>query len=103
MIVFWNELKHKWGQLYRNNLTVTDKLFGIYINGDDNDDWLLKNQILLTARRYIYICRYRGAPLSIGVFDLLLRDTARLEETLARQRESLEFHYRKWDKTGIYL
>ena len=99
VIIFWNELKRKWHVLF-DEITNVEKLFGI-LNHDD-EDWILKNQILLVARRYICICKYRGSPLSISVFDILLRDTARLEETLARQKGSLGFHYRKWDKAGIY-
>ena len=99
VIVFWNKLHNKWINLFGSELSSTDKLFGIIIN--DEDDWLLKNQILLMARRYIYICKYRGSPLSLRVFESLMRETARLEETLARQRGNLAVHYMKWDKANI--
>ena len=99
VIEFWNKLHHKWIKLFGSDLSSIDKLFGII---NDEDDWLLKNQILLMARRYICICKYRESPLSVRVFDILMRDTARLEETLARQRGNLGVHYMKWDKAGIY-
>ena len=99
VIEFWNKLHHKWIKLIGSDLSSIDKLFGII---NDEDDWLLKNQILLMARRYICICKYRESPLSVRVFDILMRDTARLEETLARQRGNLGVHYMKWDKAGIY-
>ena len=40
--------------------------------------------------------KYRESPLLFGVFKLILKDTARLEEVLAGQKDKLEFHYQKW-------
>ena len=60
----------------------------------------LKNHLLLIAKRYIYISRCKGSPLSVNVFNILLKDTARLEEIIARQKGKLEFHYKKWSAAG---
>ena len=100
VISFWNDLRARWSAVF-DTITNFEKMFGI-LNQHNDEEWMLKNQILLVARRYIYISRHKGSPLSIDVFDLLLRDTARIEETLARQKGNLGFHYMKWEKTGIY-
>ena len=69
-----------------NNLSGNDKLFGILEMKSDN--WQVKNQLLLS--------KYRESPLLFGVFKLILKDTALLEEVLAGQKDKLEFHYQKW-------
>ena len=96
---FWHSFQRKWNGLF-DGISDIEKLFGIL--DSDIDDWQMKNQLLLIARRYICNCRYNGSPLSVRVFDILLRDTARLEETLASQRDKLEIHFQKWANAGIY-
>ena len=66
-----------------------------------SDDWQMKNQLLLIARRSICMSKYRESPLSFGVFKLILKDTARLEEVLAGQKDKLEFHFQKWANIDI--
>ena len=89
---FWLEFVE--GSNMFNNLSRNDKLFGILEMKSDN--WQMKNQLLLIARRYICMSKYRESPLLFGVFKLILKDTARLEEVLAGQKDKLEFHYQKW-------
>ena len=79
---FWLEFLVSWNFLY-SNITPKEKLFGI---DNDADNWKLKNQLLMIARRFIYICRCRGSTLSMIAFNNVVRDTTRLEEIIARQR-----------------
>ena len=44
----------------------------------------------------------RESPLSYGIFKILLKDIARLEEILAGQRDKLEIHCQKWANIDIY-
>ena len=97
--IFWEEVIRKWNFLFEQVSNI-EKLFGIL--DYDIDDYQMKNQILLTVRRYICMCKYRESSLSITVFNILLKDTARLEEELAKQRGSLGIHYQKWEKSEIY-
>ena len=53
--------------------TTKSHLFGIL--GDDNENWRLKNQLLLSAKRFIFIGKCRGSPLSIDAFNTLLKST----------------------------
>ena len=95
---FWMEFVER-SNLF-HSLSRNDKLFGIW--DVNSDDLQMKNQLLLIARRYICTSKYRESPLSYGVFKILLKDTARLEEILAGQRDKLEIHFQKWANIDIY-
>jgi len=92
---FWLEFLVNWNFLFCS-LTPNEKLFGI-----DDDNCKLKNQLLMIARRFIYICRCRGSTLSVRAFNNVVRDTIRLEEIIARQRGKLDLHYEKWALIGV--
>ena len=95
---FWLEVVERSNMFH--NLSRNEKLFGILEM--TSDDWQMKNQFLLIARRYICMSKYRESPLSVGVFKLILKDTARLEEeVLAGQKDKLEFHFQKWANIDI--
>ena len=64
-----------------------EKLFGII--DEKSENWELKNHLLLIAKRYIYIARCKGSPLSIRVFNVSLKDTARMEAIIAKQKVKL--------------
>ena len=94
---FWMELMER-SNMFRN-LSRNDKLFGIW--DMNSHDWQMRNQLLLIARRYICMSKYRESPLSFGAFKIIVKDTARLEEVLAGQKNRLEFHFQKWANSDI--
>ena len=90
---FWQELITFWDILF-HNLSVTEKLFGILES--DTENWILKNQLLFVAKRYIYISRCRDSLLSMRAFNILVKDTMKLECIIAKQKGKLDLHYQKW-------
>ena len=58
--MFWEKFRLFWNVIFPN-LSSNDKPFGIL--NDDSENWRLKNQLLLSARRYIFIGRCRGSSL----------------------------------------
>ena len=98
MNMFWENFRLFWNVIFPN-LSFNDKLFGIL--DEDNENWRLKNQLLLSARRYIFIGRCRGSPLSIDAFNTLLKGTERLEEMIARDKDKLDLHIAKWSTVNM--
>ena len=96
--MFWENFRLFWNVIFPN-LSFNDKLFGIL--DEDNENWRLKNQLLLSARRYIFIGRCRGSPLSIDAFNTLLKSTERLEEMIARDKDKLDLHIAKWSTVNM--
>jgi len=96
---FWQQFLHKWSELF-DTISILEKCFGLL--NDDIENWQVKNQLLMIARRYIYMCKYSGSSLSISVFGTLVKDTARIERVLAEQKGRLDFHYQKWSKIGVF-
>ena len=90
---FWSSFISQWDFIF-HDISDDEKLFGII--DEKSENWELKNHLLLIAKRYIYIDRCKGSTLSVRVFNVLLKDTARLEEIIARQKGKLVFHYKKW-------
>ena len=99
MNMFWENFRLFWNVIFPN-LSSNDKLFGI-LDDDDNEDWRMKNQLLLSVRRYIFIGRCRGFPLSINAFNTLLKRTERLEEMIARDKDKLDLHIAKWSTVNM--
>ena len=93
----WSSFISQWNFIF-HDISDDEKLFGII--DEKSENWELKNHLLLIAKRYIYIARCKGSPLSVRVFNILLKDTARLEEIIARQKGKLVFHYKKWSAAG---
>ena len=90
---FWQEVITFWDILF-HGLSVTEKIFGIFES--DIENWMLKNQLLLVARRYIYLGRCRESPFSLRAFNNLVKDTMKLEHIIAKQKGKLALHYQKW-------
>ena len=89
---FWQEVITFWDILF-HGLSVTEKIFGILES--DIENWMLKNQLLLVARRYIYLGRCRESPFSLRAFNNLVKDTMKLEHIIAKQKGKLALHYQK--------
>ena len=91
---FWQELITLWDFLF-HDLSVTEKLFGILKS--DTEHWILKNQLLFVAKRYIYLGRCHESSFSVRAFDISVKDTMKLEHIIAKQKGKLALHYQKWN------
>lgn len=70
---------------------------------DCNRD-LFVNHILLIAKKYIYSCRCNKTKPSIMVLIARIKMIHQLEMMVAKSRNKLSFHLKKWGKftdTGI--
>lgn len=76
-------------------LSQTDKLFGIW---DREDDFLILNQLLITAKQYIYDCRRNTVRPSLRVFCTKLTYVYQLESQIAKLNNKEPSHILKWRK-----
>ena len=76
-------------------LSQTNKLFGIW---DRKDDFLILNQLLITAKQYIYDCRRNTVRPSLKVFCIKPAYVYQLESQIAKLNNKEPSHVLKWKK-----
>ena len=94
---FW---KHVLSWLRDNNVSVDnlkeeDVIFGKF---DIAEDFLLFNHILLLGKFYIYSRKYQNGIPSLQGFIARTRRIYNIELHIARKRDKLNNHFRKWEK-----
>ena len=94
---FW---KHVLSWLRDNNiymgiLTETDLIFGKF---DVKEDVILINHILLLGKYYIYSRKCQHSKPSLRGFIARIERIFNIELYIARKRDKLPLHYKKWEK-----
>ena len=89
-----------WAWLRDNNISVDnlgeeDVIFGKF---DIAEDFLLFNHILLLGKFYIYSRKYQNGIPSLQGFIARTRRIYNIELHIARKRDKLNNHFRKWEK-----
>ena len=90
---FWNEMQALFK--FIPTLSMFNKLYGVYDKKIPNR--IIINQILLIARRHIYISRCHKSYPSIHALKNMIHDTIKLEYEIAQRRSKLDIHLQKWD------
>ena len=78
-----------------DNLKEEDVIFGKF---DIAEDFLLFNHILLLGKFYIYSRKCQNGILSLQGFIARTRRIYNIELHIARKRDKLNNHFRKWEK-----
>ena len=94
---FW---KHVLSWLRNNDINVgefkeADLIFGKF---DIQDNYTLINHILLLGKYYIYSRKCQNAKPSLKGFIAKLKRIYSIELHIARKRDKLTFHLKKWKK-----
>ena len=55
------------------------------------------NHLLLSYKRYIYICRMEAKSISFRSFKCFLQNTISIEKKIAVKNNTLHMHYKKWN------
>ena len=75
--------------------TMTDIFFGVF---NTEDDFILLNHLILTAKFYIYKCKLNIVNPSLRVYKAKIRDVYQVEKTIATKQNKLTRHFQKWEK-----
>ena len=94
---FWKHVL-SWVRDYNisvDNLKEEDVIFGTF---DIAEDFLLFNHILVLGKFYIYSRKYPNGIRSLQGFIARRRRIYNIEFHIARKRDKLNNHFRKWEK-----
>ena len=80
-----------------DNLKEEDVIFGRF---DIAEDFLLFNHILLLGKFYIYSCKCQNGIPSLQGFIARTRRIYNIELRIARKRDKLNNHCKKWGKVN---
>ena len=75
--------------------TIMDIFFGVF---KTEDDFILLNHLILTAKFYIYKCKLNIVNPSLRVYKAKIRDVYQVEKTIATKQNQLTRHFQKWKK-----
>ena len=84
-------------------LSTVKILYGIIDNDRLNK---LTNHLLLLAKYHIYCCSINEQPLSLSVYQTIVKSKAKIEKQISTSNNSLESYHNKWkpliDKNFLY-
>ena len=67
-----------------------DIFFGVF---NTEDDFILLNHLILTAKFYIYKCKLNIVNPSLRVYKAKIRDVYQVEKTIATKQNKLTRHF----------
>ena len=94
---FWKEVL-SW--LKENNIVIESfgeigLFLGIF---EESEDFLLINHVMLSGKYYIYVRKCPGSLPSLRGFIARTRRVYNIELHIARERDKLAIHFKKWEK-----
>ena len=94
---FWKEVL-SW--LKDNNIIIESlNEIGLFLgNFEKTEDFLIINHILLLGKYYIYVRKCHGSLPSLRGFIARIRRVYNIELHIARERNKLTTHFKKWEK-----
>ena len=93
---FWKQVL-SW--LKENNIVIESfhaigLFFGIF---EEMEDFLVINHVMLLGKYYIYVRKCLGSLPSLRVFTARIRRVYNIELHIARERDKLTTHFKKWE------
>ena len=61
-------------------------------------DSLLYNHLILLSKQFIYSCKLKNVLPTRAIFLVKVKAVYQMERRIAKERNKLSFHYKKWDK-----
>ena len=101
-MIFWEALC-SWLSNYKIGVqpfTLIDILFGVFNIGDD---FSIINHLILTAKLYIYKCKLDNIHPNLRVYKANIKSVYLVEKKIARRRNKLIKHFKKWEKLLAYV
>ena len=94
---FWKEVL-SW--LKENNIVIESfNEIGLFLGFvEESEDFLLINHVMLLGKYYIYVRKCLGGLPSLRGFIARLRRVYNIELHIARERNKLAIHFKKWEK-----
>ena len=99
---FWKQVL-SW--LKENNMVIEsfneiDLFLGIF---EETEDFLIINHVMLLGKYYIYVRKCLGSLPSLRGFIARIRRVYNIELHIARERDKLTTHLKKWEKLVVAL
>lgn len=91
---FWKEVL-SW--LKDNNIGTESFFF------EETEDFFIINHVLLLGKYYIYVRKCHGSLPSLRGFITIIRSVYNIELHIARERDKLAVHFKKWEKLVVAL
>ena len=94
---FWKEVL-SW--LKENNIVIDSfNEIGLFLEiFEESEDFLLINHVMLLGKYYIYVRKCVGSLPSLRDFIANVRRAYNIELHIARERDKLATHFKKWEK-----
>ena len=94
---FWEAFCSWLGECQFNfqTFTIMDIFFGVF---NAEEDLIILNHLILTAKFYIYKCKLNSKNPSIRVYKAKIGEIYQVEKKIAAKRNKLAKHFQKWDK-----
>ena len=80
--------------------TIMDIIFGVF---NTEDDYIILNHLILTAKFYIYKCKLNLVNPSLRVYRAKISKVYQVERKIAARRNKLTKHFQKWEKLLPYV
>ena len=77
-----------------------DLFLGIF---EETEDFLIINHVMLLGKYYIYVRKCLGSLPSLRGFIARIRRVYNIELHIARERDKLTTHFKKWEKLVVAL
>ena len=86
--------------LKENNILIESfGEIGLFLESfEESKDFLLINHVMLSGKYYIYVRKCLGSLPSLRGFIARLRSVYNIELHIARERDKLATHFKKWEK-----
>ena len=94
---FWEAFCSWLGECLVNSQTFTimDIFFGVF---DAEEDFIILNHLILTAKFYIYKCKLNSKNPSVRVYKAKIGKIYQVGMKMAAKRNKLAKQFQKWDK-----
>ena len=99
---FWEALCSWLGEckVKSQPFTIMDIIFGVF---NTEDDYIIINHLILTAKFYIYKCKLNLVNPSLRVYRAKINVVYQVERKIAARRNKLTKHFQKWEKLMPYV
>ena len=99
---FWKEVLSwlKDNNIGTESFTETSLFLGFF---EETEDFFIINHVLLLGKYYIYVRKCHGSLPSLRGFITMIRSVYNIELHIARERDKLAVHFKKWEKLVVAL
>ena len=99
---FWKEVLSwlKDNNIGAESFTETSLFLGFF---KETEDFFIINHVLLLGKCYIYVRKCHGSLPSLRGFITMIRSVCNIELHIARERDKLAVHFKKWEKLVVAL